>query len=128
MGAPSEAELQQYPHIIMASKQDWNPGLVKLPGITNAEKAEIESKNVWCVQTMAQTIMDRTISSGDPEALLYNIDGFQERVISSARITSSDLDVRVQMIKFKDSLPPVVAPGPLEEMDIQAPYTFLSED
>jgi hypothetical protein len=77
---------------------------------------------------MAQTLMDRAISSGDPEALLYDIDGFPQRVISSARITSSDLNVKVQMIKFKDSLPPIVEPGPIDEMDIQPLYTFLSED
>jgi hypothetical protein len=38
------------------------------------------------------------------------------------------MEHKISLIKFKEALPPLPLPGPLEERDIQAPYTFLSSD
>jgi hypothetical protein len=129
--APSDKDLQSYPHIILASDEPWNPSQVKLPGISNMEMQAIEMRNVAanriCETSTENPDIDCATGHTDPWDVIYNVDDFQRRIISSAKVSSTDLERRVAMIRFKDALPPII-PGPIEEREIEAPYTFLSSD
>jgi hypothetical protein len=98
-----------------------------MPVISTLEQEEIEVRNIHGVQTMEDTELDRTIGHEREEDLLFNVDEFQRRIISSVRVPSEDHQRQISGIKYND-LPPPVKPGPLDEFEIQAPYTFLSTD
>jgi hypothetical protein len=140
--APSQADLQRYPHIILSSSQLWNPRAIKFPGISMLEKEEIEVRNVRAVKI--ENFEEECIHEKD---MLFDISDLRRSIISSARVTEGDLySRRVQASRRvqdqgllsvsdpvhdttapPDGTPPVF-PGPLEEHDIQPPRTFLSSD
>ena len=127
--APSTADLDKYPHVLLSSSNPWNPRGVNLPGLSALEQEEIEVRNVCGVQTMEETEMDRKIGHEQKQDVLFNLDDFQRSIVASARVTSEDHEKRkINAIKYNDLPPLPVKPGPLEETEIQAPYTFLSSD
>jgi hypothetical protein len=117
--APSTADLNKYPHVMLGSSNPWNPRGIKMPVISTLEQEEIEVRNIYGVQTMEDTTLDRTIGHEREEDLLFNVDEFQRRIISSVRIPSKDHQRQISGIKYND-LPPPVKPGPLDEFEIQA--------
>ncbi len=126
--APSDADLKAYPHVILSSNGQWNPRLVRFPGTSRLDQEAIESRNVCGVQAIEDNARDRRVGHEMPQDVLFSVDEFQKSVIASARITHDDLKAReIHQLRFKE-LPPPVMPGPIEEGDIQAPYTFLSKD
>jgi hypothetical protein len=126
--APSDADLKTYPHVVLSSNAQWSPKLVRFPGTSHLDQAEIESRNVCGVQTMEECLRDRKVGHEMKEDLIFSIDELRTSIISSARVTYEDLQARIiSQLRFKE-LPPPVLPGPIEERDIKAPYTFLSED
>jgi hypothetical protein len=126
--APSDADLRACPHEQLASADAWHPNSVKLPGLSNIEEEEIELKNICGVQTLDEAIIDRQIGHELACDTVYNVNGLQEAMISSARTTHSDTELKISRIRFKDALPPMSMPGPLEEREIQAPHAFLSSE
>jgi hypothetical protein len=126
--APSDADLRMCPHVVLSSSAQWSPKLVQFPGTSHLEQEEIESRNVCGVQTMEECICDRRIGHEMKEDLTFSIDELCNRIISSIRVTHRDLEAReISKLRFKE-LPPPVLPGPIEERDIKAPCTFLSDD
>jgi hypothetical protein len=128
--APSDADLvRAYPHVQLASADTWHPNSVKLPRLSNIEREEIESKNICGVQTLDEARIDRQLGHELMRDTIYNVNGIQEAIISSARTTHSDMEeFKISRVRFKDALPPISTPGPLEEREIKAPYTFLSSE
>jgi hypothetical protein len=126
--APSNADLQACPHVTLASSEAWHPNSVKMPGLSNLEKEEIESRNVCGVQNMNNSLVDRQVRHEQSCNVVYNVNSLQEAINSLARVTHLDMEHKISLIKFKEALPPLPLPGPLEERDIQAPYTFLLSD
>jgi hypothetical protein len=49
--APTQADLESYPHIVLCSSKAWNPREVRFPGISNLEQEEIEVRNVQEIKT-----------------------------------------------------------------------------
>jgi hypothetical protein len=98
-----------------------------LPVISTLEQEEIEVRNIYGFQTIEETEIDQKIGHERVEDVLFNVDDFQRRVMSSTRITLEDHQRQISGIKHND-LPPPVKPGPLDEFKIQAPCTFLSTD
>ena len=143
--APSQSDLERYPHIVLSSSQLWNPRAIKFPGISMLEKEEIEVRNVRAVKI--ENFEEECIHEKD---MLFDISDLRRSIISSARITEGDLCSRRiqasrriqvtqdrQLLSVSDPVPdtptppngtPPVFPGPLEEHEIQPPCTFLSSD
>jgi hypothetical protein len=125
---PSDADLRAYPHVQLASADTWHPNSVKLPRLSNIEREEIESKNICGVQTLDEARIERQLGHELMRDTIYNVNGMQEAIISSARTTHTDMEFKISRVRFKDALPPISTPGPLEEREIKAPYTFLSSE
>jgi hypothetical protein len=126
--ALSESNFKSYPHIVLCLSQPWNPHSVRLPGISELEREDIEMRNVQAVLVADREIETRNYVRED---VIYGIQSFRRRVASSARITYQDLErragrQRIQAV-LREGLPPTI-PGPLNEHDIQAPHTFLSSE
>jgi hypothetical protein len=97
--------------------------------LSNIEKEEIELKNICGVQTLDEAIVNRQMGHELAHNAIYNVNGLQEAMISSAsRTTHSDMELKISRTRFKDALPPMSMPGPLEEREIQAPCAFLSSE
>ena len=100
--APSQSDLASYPHIALCSSQAWNPREVRFPGISNLEQEEIEVRNVQEVRAKENENDIRSIRAttnneiGEESAeipehdLLYDINQFRRRIMSSARVTYDD--------------------------------------
>jgi hypothetical protein len=125
---PSAADLQEYPHIVLCSSAPWNPRQIQFPGITSNEQEEIEVRNIHAVSQEEQEEQDNP-QRGD---VLFDINHIRKSIISSARITSKDMDAKKEQRRIKAitqaSLPPLVLPGPLGEHEMMPPFTFLSKD
>jgi hypothetical protein len=126
--APSDADLRACPHVQLASADTWHPSSGKLPRLSNIEREEIESKNVCGVQTLDEARIDRQLGHELMRDTICNVNSIQEAMISSARTTHSDMEFKISRVRFKDALPPMSTPGPLEEREIKAPHTFLSSE
>lgn len=128
--APSSSDLEQYPHIILCSSQPWNPRSIRFPGISMLEQEEIEVRNVQEITTT----LDQENENDNVLAheVLFDLDQIRRRIISSARISSKDLEQRHEKRRIQDisrrELPPPVLPGPLEASEISPPHTFLSSE
>jgi hypothetical protein len=125
--APSAADLQAYPHIVLCSSAPWNPRQIQFPGITPNEQEEIEVRNIQSVK------QEHNPQSGEGEEdVLFDIAELRKRIISSATITFEDMEEKREKRRIKAltqaSLPPIVLPGPLEEHEIMPIRTFLSKD
>ncbi len=77
---------------------------------------------------MEECLRDRRVGHEMKEDLIFSINELRTSIMSSARITYKDTEARViSQLRFKE-MPPPVLPGPIEERDIKAPHTFLSEE
>ncbi len=85
--APSAADLQAYPHVVLCSSTPWNPRQIQFPGITPNEQEEIEVRNI---QTVRQEQQDNP-QYGE-EDCLFDINQFRKSIISSVRITFEDME------------------------------------
>jgi hypothetical protein len=126
--APSAADLQEHPHIVLCSSAPWNPCQVQFPGITPNEQEEIEVQNI---QAVRQEQEGGDALTGE-EDVLFCIEAFCKSIISSAQITFEDMEEKKEKRRIEAvtqvSLPPLVLPGPLEEHETLPPHTFLSKD
>jgi hypothetical protein len=115
--APTRQELDMYPHITLSSATHWNPREIKFPGISSLEQEEIEFRNI---RALATTKREEGPDEFQEEDLLFDIGQFRNRIISSARITYSDMEcmnkwANINKVKRQgQELPPLVLPGPLE--------------
>jgi hypothetical protein len=129
--APTQLEMDAYPHITLCSATHWNPREIKFPGISSLEQEEIEVRNI---RALATTKREEGSGEFQEEDVLFDIGHFRNRIISSARITYADMEsmnkrARINEVKRRgQELPPLVLPGPLEEQELTAPQTFLSKD
>jgi hypothetical protein len=77
---------------------------------------------------MEECICDRRIGHEMKDNLMFSIDELRNRTTSSIRVTHGDLEAReISKLRFKE-LPPQVPAGLIEERDIKAPRTFLSDN
>ena len=145
--APTQPDLEKYPHIVLCSSQPWNPREVRFPTTTNLEQEEIELRNVQELRTNCdedegpgdiRSIRAMTINEIDEEEslipehdLLYDINQVRRRIISSARVTHAQYELKCHRRQVHETqrkaLPPIM-PGPLEEGEILPPKTFLSSE
>jgi hypothetical protein len=129
--APTQMEIEMYPHITLCSATHWNPREIKFPGISSLEQEEIEVRNI---RALATTKQEEGPDEFQEEDLLFDIGQFRNRIISSARITYADMEsmnkrTRINEVKRRgQDLPPPILPGPLEEQELTPPHTFLSKD
>jgi hypothetical protein len=127
--APTILDLEKYPHITLCGKQPWNPREIKFPGISSLEQEEIEVRNIRALSTAEHEVeLEEQVQDED---LLFDINQFRDRTISSARITHADMERKIQAARIHEiqrkELPPII-PGPLEEHELTPPHTFLSKD
>jgi hypothetical protein len=126
--APSAADLQVHPHIVLCSSAPWNPRQVQFPGIAPNEQEEIEVRNV---QAVRQEQEGGDALKGEEDAL-FCIEAFRKSIISSTRITFEDMEEKKEKRRIEAvtqvSLSPLALPGPLEEHETLPPHTFLSKD
>jgi hypothetical protein len=126
--APSQVDLESYPHVILSSAALWNQRDVRFPGTTALEQEEIESRNIMAT---AVTVLLEEEHKLDND-VLFDIEQIRTRIISSARVTGSGLEQKWEARKIQETrqtmLPPLVMPGPIEEMELQPPAIFLSKD
>jgi hypothetical protein len=121
--------LGKYPHITLCAKQPWNPREIRFPGISSLEQEEIEVRNIRALATAEHEVeLEEQVQEED---LLFDINQFRDRTISSARITHADMERKIQATRIyeiqRKELPPII-PGPLEEHELTPPHTFLSKD
>jgi hypothetical protein len=126
--APSQVDLESYPHVTLSSSAPWNPRDVRFPGTTEFEREEIESRNVMAT-AVAVSLDDEHGLDND---VLFNIQQLRTRIISLAKITGPELEqqweTRMIQAMRRNQLPPPVMPGPIEERDLQPLATFLSKN
>jgi hypothetical protein len=126
--APSAADSQEYPHIVLCSSAPWNPRQVQFPGIAPNEQEEIEVQNIQAVRQEQEGGNDLT----GEEDVLFCMEALRKSIISSARITFMDMEEKKEKRRIEAvtqaSLPPLALPGPLEEHETLPPHTFLSKD
>ncbi len=127
--APTTLDLEKYPHITLCGKQPWNPREIKFPGISSLEQEEIEVRNIRALAKEEHEVeIEKQVQEED---LLFDVNQFRDRTISSARITCADMERKIQAARVHElqrkELPPIV-PGPLEEHELTPPRTFLSKD
>jgi hypothetical protein len=134
--APSQADLEQYPHVVLCSAQLWNPRAIKFPGTSVLEREEIETRNVMAIGVREQEEQFQQLQEQDT---LFDIEDIRRRIVSSAVITSEDLEQRTQLRRAQelrtkelpptpDMLSPPILPGPLSADEIRPPHTFLSSE
>jgi len=46
---PTQADLENYQHIVLTSPHPWNPVEVKFPGLSIVDRKEIECRNIGTV-------------------------------------------------------------------------------
>ena len=118
--APSQADLQSFPHIMLCSHQPWNPQQIDLPSISTIEQEEIEWRNVQAVS-----------HSYSDETTLFDLDEIRRRIMSCTQHSAASLKVvadRRKILAASKVTTSIPEPGPLEEHEIEPPYTFLSKD
>ena len=133
---PSPSDLESYPHIVLCSPQLWDPRAVKFPGTSIHEQEEIEVRNVMAIKAIDENEEDHQENEND---VLFNINQIRTRIVSSAKITTEDLNHFRKQRRIKETrtttLPPApdmmsgpIFPGPLEDQEIQPPKIFLSNE
>jgi hypothetical protein len=94
--APSAADLQAYPHIVLCSSAPWNPRQIQFPGITPNEQEEIEVRNIQSVK------QEHNPQSGEGEEdVLFDIAELRKRIISSATTTFEDMEEKREKRRIK---------------------------
>ena len=107
---PTDSDLDEYKHIMMASPIEWNPSKVQFPGTDYNGIHEIESRNVSLVEVDFRGD-DELIPHDNPylqPIRIFDIQSFNRRIMKS-----SVIDTRM-------------AQGPLSEDEILPPKTFIS--
>ena len=119
--APSDDDLQRYPHIQLSSDLPWNPRAIELPNITPIQQEALEARSLLSVRT------------GGTHGVVYDISDMRRRIMFCATHTESSVRVTrdrrsLQSTEQKPSITLLPAPGPLTEQELRPPHSFLSTD
>ena len=107
---PSDDDMGTYKHIELTSPKVWNPHEVRFPGLSAADRGEIEEVNVSAVEVEPREPADMLRFGdqyGEPMKI-FDIQAFNYRIMKS----------RVIETKVSD--------GPLLEDEMMPPRTFIS--
>ena len=88
--APSQQDLENYPHITLCSPRQWNPSTEQFTGTDAFDQEEIESRNVMAVEADINWEQDNV----DNYDVLFDIQQMRRSIIFSARVTTADLETR----------------------------------
>ena len=119
--APSDNDLQQYPHIQLSHDLPWNPRAIELPNVTPIQQEALEVQSLLSVNT------------GGTHGVVYDIDDMRHRIMFCATHTESSVKVTrdrrsLQSTEQKPTIELLPAPGPLTEHELRPLHSFLSTD
>ena len=120
--APSQQDLESYPHIVLCSSNPWNPHQIMLPTVSFVEQEEIEWRNIQSIQRKEE----------DASTVLFDLDEIRRGIMSCSTHSVASLKVnnerrRILSAISHDSIA-VPIPGPLSEHEQQPIRTFLSAE
>ena len=107
---PTNTDLQRYRKVVMTSPNQWNPEVVKFPGLGQDEVGEIEYRDISKVEIGSGMEPSATFGDGYLAPMqIFDVQIFNRRIMKSTVI------------------PTIIADGPLHEDEISPPRTFISK-
>ena len=122
--APTQADLNSLPHIVLCSSSPWNPQQIELPSVSLVEQEEMEWRNEWRnIQGVTREPSTTTT---------FDLDEIRRRLLSctsySVASLASIIDRRKILAARTQDAPSIPEPGPLSEHEHQPLRTFLSSE
>ena len=109
-------DLNEYPHVILTSPNNWNPSEIKFPGIGDSEICQIEGRGIGSVGTIdihGNFNYDNYLGHDNPylqPMKIFDLRAFNARIIGSVKVPVDYYE------------------GPFSESTLKEPKTFISSN
>ena len=116
---PTDEELQTCTHIVLSSPYPWNPQNVRFPEPNRSVEEEIEFRRstIGAVSgTERKVSMDESNDHESHQRVLFDLDGFNNRLIGSVRVREAPTSREVSQV------------GQVTLEDVPAARTFMSKE